>query len=224
MDHELATTATDLVENDTLTGDKKLHILLTRMNPELPPIWKGHYLTINDLKMIASKAINGVYESIDLVEQIFNNAVLGKLSTEIHTAWKEQVDLFKQGWQLVKQLGAKEHLKPDMQTVLPPLLLMTIDRGYSERLRGQLCQKISSSARHHSFIKAIGSPEEVAPAQLLVLQALAETADEIVNKEINQIRNAANSDFLQLKRDFDGILGSTPGLKKRFIRQTRTWA
>ncbi len=215
MDQELATTVTDLTENDTLTGDRKLQILLTEMNPELPPMWKGHRLAIQDLQMIASSAIRGTQESSDLIEQIFNNAVLAKVSTETHTVWNQQVDLFEQAWQLVRQKGAKEHLRPDMQTVLPYLLLMSIDRGYTERLRARLCRKINTSARHHSFIKAVGPPEEALPAQLLVLQVLAETADQEVNNEIIQIRNATNTSLHKLKRDFGGMLDSTPSLRKK---------
>ncbi len=215
LDQELAEEADDLLENENLSKDKRLHLLLIKMAPDLPPFWKGACLATQDLVVIATRAINGDKKACDLLAEIYDNDVLANVFAETYASWKKQFDLFEQGWKTARDAGAPEHLKPAKQTILPSLLLLEIEREYAEKLREQVCKRISSAAKQHSIIKAIGTPEDVLPTHLLVLQAISKKADQEINEELETIRNTVRAELLRLKNEYDEVFDSNPKLVGR---------
>jgi len=131
-DHTLVCELDGLIKDDTLTRDEKLLRILIRMAPDLPPIWKGNSLAIDDLRYLARKAVQDeaarstIKEIFDLkVLQVFARAGQSQyddiFNKDFHDALELCEDVLNQWREIIPDM-----MQNSSSVLLPHLLLVAL--------------------------------------------------------------------------------------------------
>lgn len=189
----------DLKENRELSADVKLLRLIQRLDPDLPPIWKGIDVSVDGLQAIAQTALsNGKqrqwlweFRTIGLPEYSHNHlrAVLATLNE-----WENDIEI---GWERLKNAWIKCDRLPEMQMPirpenaywLPELILAAFNEQRSKGYQGNLREHQFEDAQQCPwFVELDGENEKDVPTLLLKLAVVGEAVNWVVAKRNEEIR------------------------------------
>ena len=172
----------DLKDNRELSADSKLLRLVQRLDPSLPPIWKGIDVSPQGILALANAAQNDAQQRQFLWEfrrdalkqfqqpelQTFNT-----LLTEQEQAFELAWNTFDQAWQSSKPLDKSilKPAKPSTESVLPQLILACNTTDGSENIRQSLLTNNYETARQCPWFECLGDIASAEAPTLLVMAA-----------------------------------------------------
>lgn len=175
-DAEMAAVASALVDDAKLTPDLRLLHLIYRLDPETPPVWKGHVVSTDGLESLAQTAAadNGG-EARELLDEIYLNRVLEVFPdaslADLNRRWRQSVTDYADAWNAVIGAGGPRQLRPTTAEALPRLLEMLLRREAVERLRATVRESATIEARACPWFQVLG-PVSSASGPRLLVQAL----------------------------------------------------
>lgn len=141
-DPALAQAARDLLRDRTLNADERLLRLRVQLAPELPPVWKGQSLAIDDLRTLAQAARDGDAARQALLLELYQGQpdVLGVYAAaghaecqQIQVNWRIASADYEQSWQTALAGGAPAQLQPEWPAALAELTLALLTPAIQER-------------------------------------------------------------------------------------------
>jgi hypothetical protein len=194
----------DLKEERELSGDIKLLRLVQRLDPSLPPIWKGMDVSVDGILAMANAAQNDAKQRDWLWEfrrdgwqafpqpelQDFNQK-LTVLVQQFELAWEKM----QKAWKKHSSSGNFPQLtKPDMKIVVPQLVTHLFNQNRVGELRKMLRQAhYATLIEQCPWYGALGNQESVDFPSMLLLVGLAKEAQKWIDTEISRIRQSLNS-------------------------------
>ena len=146
MNQHLAVLSEDLLENQGLSSDKRLHLLLIDMNPYTSPKWKDLILNIDTIEKLAVEYLNGNENSIHIINDLIEEDVLisnEKYNTLIDKEKFEKISIilndkkncFNKAWRSIVNFGIPEHVRPNNDVITSSLLLSSISRYFNDEIK-----------------------------------------------------------------------------------------
>ena len=218
-DQDLARFSMELTADKRYSEDERLLRLIIKLAPDLPPVYKGISLAKSDLVILGSKATQGDLNNASYVKELYERKILSVFSEhgetidhkKIQSAWIEAVDMYEEGWRIIIQKGAQATLKPELNSVLPGLLLINISKDFSEHLRKETVNNTTDYAVACEWFMALDHPDKAKLPHLLILRLLTHEADRLVREaEKNLAREieSIKSEFAILLQDKENNLGN----------------
>lgn len=151
-DDDLYNDIRDIEEGITNDSDLKLLLAITRLNPDIEPLYRQHSLTEDGLAMISDS------ENHDLISHLLDNEILsiyGRYAQKekyilIHSRWKESLGKFRKA---LNELRDNKEIsneilenKQKSSSTVSDLLKFSIDKAWKETLWERANQAISSEA------------------------------------------------------------------------------
>ncbi|MFZ4789585.1 MAG: protein kinase domain-containing protein [Candidatus Competibacteraceae bacterium] len=197
---DLARLINDLADDTSLSADERLFRLLLAIQPQAP-IYRGFSLHLEDLETIAKRANQGDEAALALVKELYKHPTLfASLATagynelgSLHTRWIDQKKSFEKGWDIVIAKGAPASARVPLDKVLSALLLFVLNENLAQPLRVELNQK-SPDILACPWFMALGEPNTVSTAYVLVLLALVESARTALKEDEDAFRRACKAD------------------------------
>ena len=185
-DQDMISFLMDLKEESKLSADIKLLRLVQRLDPSLPPIWKGLDVSLDGILALAHAAQNDAKKREWLWEfrrdalSVFQDVQHKTLIQQINQGEKE----FNKVWKKIELIrDDNTSLKPEKDSLLPQLILAIRSDELVAILRKQF-----DIASQCTWFSDIGKIETASVPALLAMRVVAKDAEDWVNKEQSRIR------------------------------------
>ena len=175
-DYDLASFMMDLAENRD-SPDVRLVKLNQRLDPDLPPIWKGIDASPRGVLALAKAAQNDPQQRLVLSE-FLSGGIAAFNQQEIKDLARRHVEArtaYERSWGSRMPVAVK---LPQFDVVLPTLVMVTESPKALESLRQHVILNLSEDAKACPWFAKLGKPEEADMATLLVMANAANTAAE----------------------------------------------
>ena len=175
-DQDIISFLMDLKEEGQLSPDIKLLRLVQRLDPNLPPIWKGIDVSLESLMTIANAAQNNKKQRQWLLK--LEQAILGEFKQPHFLILSKQLKDFHKAWATVENvigLSEKKLLKPEAEWILPQLLIAYQCRDSVEKLRLMLME--NPYLKKYTWLSALGNIATAELPELLVMTTLVKQAE-----------------------------------------------
>lgn len=121
-DHNLVRTLQDLLDTRGISDDLRLLRLIHHLSPDLPPLWRGESLAMDNLLAMAARATNEDLHAKNWLAAVFNEKVLRELpaaSFPVETAlvarWEPGFDHCMELWQ--ETTHARTNLRKEQTSI-----------------------------------------------------------------------------------------------------------
>jgi len=174
-DQNLARQAADAEEALELSDDERLLRLLLKLDPDLPPVFKGYDVTPAGLAALTRKALEENNEQRQAVLEMVERRILtlfpGSPLQEAQIAFEQAKAEFEQALERAFQAGAARELAPGGQEWQLRMLLFVLDppKGLVENLRASARRVGGRAAQQCEWYRALGDPATASPATAAAL-------------------------------------------------------
>ena len=198
-DHNSVRILITLNEQTQLSADARLLRFLLHLAPGLPPVWRGHALSVGTVLTWARQTLKGHAASAELLLDVHRQGVIRAYAeaghpelADLHQRWQRAVDAFEADWQAAQAILAHHHAQSEpasyddvlygqvsngMRRPMPALLharllALSFDESWTQRLRQHLAPELQRLAPHVPWLADLGDAQHCRPPRLLVLHAL----------------------------------------------------
>jgi len=174
-DQNLARQAADAEEALELSDDERLLRLLVRLDPNLPPVFKGYDVSPAGLVALARKGREENNEERQAVLEMLERRILtlfpGSPLQEAQSAFEQSKAEFEQALDRGFQAGASRELAPGGQEWQLRMLIFVLDppKGLVENLRASARRVGGRAAQQCEWYRALGDPATASPATAAAL-------------------------------------------------------
>ncbi len=174
-DQNLARFAADAEEALELSDDERLLRLILRLDPDLPPVFKGYDVSPAGLAALTRKALEANNEERQSVLEMLERRVLtlypGSPLQAAQSDFEQAKAEFEQALERGFQAGAARGLTPEGPEWQLRMLLFILDppKGLAESLRASAQRVGGRAAQQCDWYRALGDPGAASPATAAVL-------------------------------------------------------
>lgn len=204
---DMAAHVRSLLADASLAQDVKLLRLCFHLNSELPPIWRSHPLTGENLDAIASQAQRGNADSLVWLRSLLDGQCFdfyrsrgdtqpAQLGEELVRAWND----YQAAWGEIAAAGAPPLQPPAEDDALPMVVRATFSSEVAAELR-HYAERLSADPMllfGENWIRCFGTPlTVVSPSRLLVLRQFIPVVPEMITAaDIPSPARAGNEEIL----------------------------
>ncbi|MCC6532736.1 MAG: serine/threonine-protein kinase [Burkholderiales bacterium] len=181
-DQNLARAAADAEEALELSDDERLLRLLLRLDPALPPVFKGYDISIAGLAALTRKALEDHNEARQAVLELIDRRMLalfpGNALQDAQASFEQAKQEFEQALARGLAAGASRELIPDGREWQLRMLLFVLEppKGLVASLRASARRVGSRAARRCAWYRALGDIETASAATLAAMILLGPPA------------------------------------------------
>lgn len=190
----------DMAEDRATLPDHKLLRFVYRLAPELPAVWKGYPVEIQDLLAVANSNDEKFVESF--FRDIDDNKVLeffAQLGRQDHARYCESmarlVEEYESAWDKAVACGAPKSRKPLLRTVYRWLVMACLDEELGDRLRESINQGLKGYADYCLWFRPFGTMQTATVSSLLVMNLLVPDA----GRALEEARKTIKSRYEKLR-------------------------
>ena len=175
-----------LLADATLNDDLRLLHLSHSLWPQMPPMWRGRPLDIENLTAAANASRTGVEEDSEWLRSLSDGRALQFFDQRGYAAladlsgrWSEARNAYSTAWATVTGLGAPVAAVPNETRQLAVSTLLAFSADYRAELRREaprLLDPVDWLLRAPWFLRFGSNPNQISEAQLEVLQQLDTTS------------------------------------------------
>lgn len=195
---ELAVFLEDLDLDSGLDGHAKLFRAILKMNPALPPTYRGILLTTDNLATLARGAVNLDPQSQVILTSLLAGGILTALNGSPQTR-----SLCEVGKKWVEAEGRYAALRSATENKCPSqrsderqtesvrlglLLLGVLDQEFVAEFRRQTQGIATDKAREAGWYTELGNPGQADPPALLLMQEMLKPAEEAAERQREEAR------------------------------------
>lgn len=205
-DQNLARHCADVEEALELSDDERLLRLILRLDPDLPPVFKGYDVSPAGLAALVRKALEENNEERQTVLAMLERRVLtlypGSPLQDAQTAFEQAKAEFEQALARAFQAGAPRELAPEGREWQLRMLLFVLDppKDMMASLRASAQRVGGRAARQCAWYRALGDP---ATATLATLAALILLGPPAAREGIARLREDAERSLAALSMRID---------------------
>lgn len=198
-DHNSVRVLIGLNEQTQLSSDARLLRFLLHLAPGLPPVWRGHALSLGTVLTWATQTLKGEAESAQWLLDVHRQGVIRVYAeaghpemADLYQRWQRANDAFEADWQAAQAVLAHHHTRSEPASyddvlygqlavsVCRPvpallharLLALSFDDAWTQRLRRHLALELQRLASEVPWLDDMGDANQCRPPRLLVLHAL----------------------------------------------------
>jgi Protein kinase domain len=220
-----------LNEQTHLSTDVRLLRLLLHLAPGLPPVWRGHALSLGTVLGWAAQTLKGDVDCARWLLDIHQQGVVRAYAeaghaelADLHQRWQRAVDAFEADWQAAQAMLAHHHTRsepasyddvlygqvsgsmrrPTPELLHARLLALSFDEAWTQRLRQHLAPELQRLSVLVPWLRDMGEAHQCRPPRLLVLHALLPEAQRWASAAVQRQEETSQqqrSDVAQLQRD-----------------------
>ena len=175
-----------LLADPTLNDDLRLLHLAHSLWPQMPPMWRGRPLDVENLTAAANASRNGQEEDAEWLQSLLDGGALQFFDQRGYAAladvsgrWNEARNAYGRAWATVTGLGAPVTAVPNETRQLAVSTLLAFSADYRAELRREaprLLDPVDWLLRAPWFLRFGSNPHEISEAQLEVLLQLDATS------------------------------------------------
>jgi hypothetical protein len=213
-DQNLARAAADAEEALEISDDERLLRLLLRLDPDLPPVFKGFDVSVAGLAALTRQGLEDHNEARQVVAEMLDRRLLalypGSPLQEAQERYERARTEFEQTIERSMKAGAPRTLVPEGREWHLRMLLFVLDppADLAESLRASARRVGARAAQHCDWYRALGEIDSASPATLAAMVLLGPPA---AQAGIETERDAARRRMSALSNTID----SCPALHER---------
>lgn len=184
--NDIANHLETLLADATLNDDLRLLHLAHSLWPQMPPMWRGRPLDIENLTAAANASRTGVEEDSEWLLSLQDGRALQFFDQRGYAAladlsgrWSEARSAYRAAWVTVTGLGAPTAAVPNETRELAVSALLAFSADFRTELRreaSRLLDPVDWLLRAPWFLRFGSDPSQISEAQLEVLQQLDTTS------------------------------------------------
>jgi serine/threonine protein kinase/HAMP domain-containing protein len=181
-DQNLARVAADAEEALEISDDERLLRLLLRLDPHLPPVFKGYDISVAGLAALTRKALDDHNEERQAVIELLDRRLLdcfpGSALQDVHARFDQAKLEFERALDTAFAAGAPRDLAPEGRDWQLRMLLFVLEppKGLVENLRASARRVGGRAAQRCDWYRALGDPAAASPATLGAMVVLGPPA------------------------------------------------
>jgi serine/threonine protein kinase len=181
-DQNLARAAADAEEALEISDDERLLRLLLRLDPDLPPVFKGYDISVPGLAALTRKALEDHNEERQAVIELLDRRILdrfpGSALQDVHVRFEQAKREFERALETAFAAGAPRDLAPESRDWQLRVLLFVLEppKGLVDNLRASARRVGGRAAQRCDWYRALGDPAAASPATLGALVVLGPPA------------------------------------------------
>lgn len=247
-DHNTVRLLLELQHERQMHVDLRLLHLIVHLAPGIPPVWRGDSVELPAVLGRAARALKGDAEAAAWLDEVYRQRVLevyaaagNPAAADLVERWSAAADRFATAWderagwlkerspgpgrdEVVRfddvVFGRGGPQRPSLLAMHPRLLAAAYDPAWAGWLRRKLAADSAALAAACPWLAELGDPVSLAPAELLVLDALLPEARKAAERQraarAEQERNVAD-DLQKLRAESELVLGDLRGHSGRLL-------
>ncbi|MBK6744451.1 MAG: serine/threonine-protein kinase [Hydrogenophilales bacterium] len=177
----LADFAISLAVDTSTSPDVRLQRLIYRLEPTLPPYWKGEEIRLAHLGSLANDLISGANPQAGArFLDLFDNRALGNYPIDtyrdIDARWSASYETYAGNRNLAEAVGSPVDALPPRDIILAHLFNSAAFPAYTENIRHELQELIDERILSCRWFARLGNPTTADFPMLLLMRLLAERA------------------------------------------------
>jgi tRNA A-37 threonylcarbamoyl transferase component Bud32 len=229
----------ELRHESGLPVDVQLLRLILHLAPGMPPVWQGEPIGLRSVLLRANLALKGNSDAAHWLAQLQHYQVLQTCAqagnpecADLVLRWGQAYEQFDQAWDdgmaLLRQQAARPEPgtyadvhqllygksdpdRPALAGMHARLLAIAYDPQWAERLRRRLLAELAGLLVYCPWLGQLGDPLTLAPAPLLVLEALLPQARKLAEQQQlaeARLREADAAECAALNTELQAVLAA----------------